>query len=192
MKGEKNVGEIRIENGVIVYYGSRAGQIRDGCAVIDPMFQVRELTEYLERQKDIRMIRIERGVYERLMNARSMEENQQALKKVRVWQLKPDVDVQMKFVPYDTLMRKFGPPDIENYEKVFEGTADTNDLEDLFEKFNMDWPSGYTGHSLSISDVLELYDEQGSEFYYVDAVGFRQVEFSSQQPSMCPSQAMQL
>ena len=79
MKGEKNVGEIRIENGVIVYYGSRAGQIRDGCAVIDPMFQVRELTEYLERQKDIRMIRIERGVYERLMNARSMEENQQAL-----------------------------------------------------------------------------------------------------------------
>lgn len=118
MKGEKNVGEIRIENGVIVYYGSRAGQIRDGCAVIDPMFQVRELTEYLERQKDIRMIRIERGVYERLMNARSMEENQQALKKVRVWQLKPDVDIQMKFVPYDTLMRKFGPPDIENYEKV--------------------------------------------------------------------------
>ena len=190
MKGEKNVGEIRIENGVIVYYGSRAGQIRDGCAVIDPMFQVRELTEYLERQKDIRMIRIEKGVYERLMNACSMEENQQALKKIRVWQLKPDVDVQMKFVPYDTLMGKFGPPDIENYEKVFDGTADTNDLEALFEKFNMDWPSGYTGHSLSISDVLELYDEQGSEFYYVDTVGFRQVEFSSQQPSMHPSQAM--
>ena len=190
MKGEKNMREIRIENGVIVYYGSRAGQIRDGCAVIDPMFQVGELTEYLEGQKDIRMIRIEKGVYERLMNACSMEENQQALKKIRVWQLKPDVDVQMKFVPYDTLMGKFGPPDIENYEKVFDGTADTNDLEALFEKFNMDWPSGYTGHSLSISDVLELYDEQGSEFYYVDTVGFRQVEFSSQQPSMHPSQAM--
>lgn len=192
MKGEKNVREIRIENGVIVYYGSRAGQIRDGCAVIDPMFQVRELTEYLERQKDIRMIRIERGVYERLMNARSMEENQQALKKVRVWQLKPDVDVQMKFVPYDTLIRKFGPPDIENYEKVFDGTVDTNELEELFEKFNTDLPSGYTGHSLSISDVLELYDEQGSEYHYADVVGFRQVEFSSQPPSMCPSQAMQL
>ena len=183
--------EIRIENGVIVYYGSYAGLIRDGCAVIDPMFQVGELTEYLERQKDIRMIRIEKGVYERLMNnPRSMEENQQALKKVRVWQLKPDVDVQMKFVPYDILMQKFGLPDIENYKKVFDGTAETNDLEELFEKFNMDWPSGYTGHSLSISDVLELYDEQGSEFYYVDAVGFRQVEFASQQLSMRPSQAM--
>ena len=190
MKGEKDMREIRIENGVIVYYGSRVGQIRDGCAVIDPMFQVRELKEYLERQKDIRTVQVEPGIYERLMNARKMEENQQALKKVRVWQLKPDVDVQMKFVPYDTLMRKFGPPDIENYEKVFDGAVNTNDLEELFEKFNMDWPSGYTGHSLSISDILELYDEQGSEFYFVDVVGFRQVEFASQQPFMHPSQAM--
>ena len=58
--------------------------------MIDPMFQVRELTEYLERQKDIRTVQVEPGIYERLMNARSMEENQQVLKKVRVWQLKPD------------------------------------------------------------------------------------------------------
>ena len=182
--------EIRIENGVIVYYGSRAGQIRDGCAVIDPMFQAQKLTEYLERQKDIRMIRVEKGIYERLMNAQSMEEAQQALKKVRVWQLKPDVDVRMRFVPYEVLLQNFGPPEIENYNRVFDGTVETNDLESLFEKFNTDFPPGYTGYSLSMSDILELYDDQGREFYYVDVVGFRQVEFASQQPSMHPSQAM--
>ena len=27
-------------------------------------------------------------------------------------------------------------------------------------------PSGYTGHGLSISDVLELYDETGSSFFF--------------------------
>ena len=148
--------EIRIENGVIVYYGSRAGQIRDGCAVIDPMFQVRELTEYLERQKDIRTVQVESGIYERLMNARSMEENQQELKKVRIWQLKPDVDVQMKFVSYDTLMRKFGSPDIGNYKHVFEGTVETNDPEEIVANLNMEWRSGSTGHHLSRSAVLVL------------------------------------
>lgn len=30
---------IYMENGVIMYYGSRVGQIADGCAVVDPLFQ---------------------------------------------------------------------------------------------------------------------------------------------------------
>ena len=182
--------EIGIENGVIMYYGNRAGQIRDGCAVIDPMFQVRELTDFLERQKDIQMLRIEPGTYERLVDAGGMEENQRALKKVRVWQLRSDVDVRMRFVPYDTLLRNFGSPKIENYNRVFDGTVETNDLEGLFEKFNTDFPPGYTGYALSMSDVLELYDEQGSEFYYVDSIGFCQIGFDSGTEALHPSQSM--
>ena len=53
------------------------------------------------------------------------------------------------------------PPKPDSYIKVYEGASDTNDLEELYDKFRYHPPSGYTGHGLSISDVLELYDETG-------------------------------
>ena len=46
---------------------------------------------------------------------------------------------------------------------------------------------GYDGRPIGISDVLELYDADGSEFYYCDRVGFRQIEFAPQQEmDLCP------
>ena len=44
-------------------------------------------------------------------------------------------------------------------------------------KFNLNHPHGFTGHSLSMSDVVELYDSTGSEFYYVDRFGFQEIDF---------------
>lgn len=99
------------------------------------------------------------------------------IKDCRVWQLKPDVDIRMKFIGYDELCREFGPPDPDNYRQVYDGAVETNDLEALYTKFNTDHPVGYEGHSLSMSDVLELYDESGSTFHYVDRFGFQQVDF---------------
>lgn len=43
----------------------------------------------------------------------------------------------------------------------------------------MDHPVGFKGHSLSISDVVELYDDSGSAFHYVDRMGFKDIEFSN-------------
>jgi len=46
---------------------------------------------------------------------------------------------------------------------------------------------GYDGRPIGISDVLELYDARGSEFYYCDRVGFRQIEFAPRQEwIVCP------
>ncbi|WP_418485924.1 YodL domain-containing protein [Dysosmobacter sp.] len=46
---------------------------------------------------------------------------------------------------------------------------------------------GYDGRPIGISDVLELYDADGSEFYYCDRVGFRQIEFAPRQEmELCP------
>ena len=44
--------------------------------------------------------------------------------------------------------------------------------------------------SLSVSDVIELYDEEASEFYYVDYRDFKQVAFGGQEPIQ--SQVLQL
>lgn len=181
---------IRIENGIIIYYGNRAGRVEDGCAVVDPMFKGQELDRFLERQRHIREVKWMDGMFDRLMAAPQEGGTAQTLKNVRVWQLKPDVDVRMKFIGYDELCGRFGPPDQTNYQMVYDGAAETNDLEELYAKFNMDHPPGYRGHSLSMSDVLELYDETGSTFHYVDRFGFKEVDFAAPQQAM--AQTMQL
>ena len=75
--------------------------------------------------------------------------------------------------------------------KVYEGASDTNDLEELYDKFRYHPPSGYTGHGLSISDVLELYDETGSSFFYVNRYDFQEIEFSGKSQNQGQTPAMQ-
>lgn len=170
--------QIRIENGLILYYGNIAGSVAEGRAVVDPIFQGEELTAYLKKQKTIREIQWKPGMFDRLMSCGKEEGVVQALKNCRVWQLKPEVDVQMKFISYESLLKKFDSPDLENYQVVFDGAVETNDLEKLYAKFNTAQPNGYTGHSLSISDILELYDESGSSYHYVNPIGFQEVKFA--------------
>ena len=57
---------IYMENGIIMYYGSRVGQIADGCAVVDPLFQGPELQDFLDKQKHIREVKWMDGIYDRL------------------------------------------------------------------------------------------------------------------------------
>lgn len=175
---------IRIENGIIVYYGNLAGRVANGRAVVDPLFRGTELDDFLGRQKNVREVKWTDGVFDRLMSGSRDTVETQALKNCRVWQLKPNVDIYMKFIGYDQLLQRFGAPDPGNYQMVFDGEVKTNDLEELYAKFNLAKPPGYQGHSLSISDVLELYDENGSTFHYVDRVGFQQVDFAPSAPQM--------
>lgn len=177
---------IRIESGVIVYYGNRVGRISNGNAVVDPMFEGPELNDFLEKQKNIREVKWKDGVFDRLMTGPKDTREIQVLKSCRVWQLNPDVDIHMKFIGYDELCRDFGQPDPTNYQCVFDGPVDTNDLEALYTKFNIDHPSGYRGHSLSMSDVVELYDDFASTFHYVDRFGFKPVDFEPPGQQMTP------
>jgi len=80
--------------------------------------------------------------------------------------------------------KKFGEPGIENYETVYDGELATNDLEGIYTKFNIDHPYGYEGHSLSMSDVVELYDDEGSIFHYVDRMGFQEISFKQLKQDM--------
>lgn len=184
---------IRIDNGIIVFYGNKAGRVEDGCALVDPMFRRQELAGFLERQRNIHEVRWMDGMFDRLMAGRQEGGTAQELKNVRVWQLKPDVDVYMKFIGYEEMCGKFGQPDRENYQTVYDGAVETNDLEALYLKFGNDGsalPASYRGHSLSMSDVLELYDSAGSKFYYVDRIGFQEIGFAA--PQQAQGQTMQL
>ena len=172
---------IEIRSGRVYYYGNPAGYVDDlGGAVMDNMFRGGELENWLSKRgldpewKD--------GVYDRLSNGGPAQAGEPPipLKSCRVWQLKPDVDVMMKFISYEEMTGQFGEPDPENYSLVYDGQIETNDLEAIWTKFNTQHPPGYTGYSLSMSDVVELYDHTGSEFHYVDRFGFRRISFDGQ------------
>jgi hypothetical protein len=168
---------IQIRNNRILYYGNTAGYIEKGKAIVDPLFQNEELRSFLTERKGLEL-EWRNGIFARLAEGKlDREGNLQVLKKCRVHQLKPNVDVMMKFIGYDELLERFGEPDPDNYRVVYDGEVETNNLEELFAKFNLEHPPGYEGHSLSMSDVVELYDDSGSSFHYVDRFGFREISF---------------
>lgn len=64
------------------------------------------------------------------------------------------------------------------YEAVFNGEVEADNIEDVFAIFNTKYPAGYTGRSMSVSDVLEVIDETGkSQFFFCDVVGYEIVDF---------------
>ncbi len=73
------------------------------------------------------------------------------------------------------------------YKKVFSGCInELNNLEDVYTKFNIDIPRSHYGHSLSVSDIIEVLDSNTVEngFYFCDSVGFKKLpDFDS---SLCP------
>ncbi len=174
---------IQIKNGCVFYYGNPAGYIEDEKAVLDPMFKSEELEGWLNQRKLIP--KWTDGVFERLSRGGGIISNEEivALKNCRIWQLKTDVCPGRKFIGYDELMKNFGEIDRDNYRLVYDGEIETNDLEEIYTKFNLDHPKGFEGHSLSISDLVEFYDSTGSECYYVDRFGFKEIDFQAEEQS---------
>lgn len=171
---------IEFKNGCIVYYGNPAGYLKEDKATVDKMFQSKEFEDWLT-DRNLEALWKD-GVFERLSKGEELTENSEGkvpLKNVRIWQLKPESDFELRFRSYDEIQNICGEPCIKNYDAVYGGELDTNDLEAIYSRFNIDHPEGFTGHSLSISDVVELYDDSGSTFHYVNRIGFKEIEFGS-------------
>ena len=173
---------ISLENGLITYYGNPAGYTAKEKAVVDSIFRNEELSGWLKNRS--LTPQWTDGVMERLIAGERMGGTEDAavlLKNVRIWQLGHESDVRMKFVGYDEMVRDFGEPHPENYRIAYDGQLGTNELEAIYTRCNLSHPPGYDGHSLSMSDVVELYDESGSEFHYCDRFGFKQISFDPEQ-----------
>lgn len=168
---------ITLEGGLISYYGNPAGYTEKNMALVDSVFRCDELTVWL-KSWSLTPIWTD-GVLEWLLAGErtGCGENAAPLKNVRIWQLDTHVDVRMKFIGYAEMLRQFGEPCRSDYRIAYDGQLDTNDLERIYERFSARQPPGFSGHPLSMSDVIELYDEAGSVFYYVDRSAFRQIDF---------------
>lgn len=181
---------ISLKNGLITYYGNPAGYTEKEKAVVDSIFQNEELAGWLKS----RSLTPEwtDGVMERLLAGEQMggTEATAPLKNVRIWQIKPEADVRLKFISLDDMVRDFGEPNQEHYRIAYDGQLGTNDLEAIYTRCNMNHPTGYAGHSLSMSDVVELYDDISSEYHYCDRFGFKQISFEPEQHSTDMTQTM--
>ena len=48
-------------------------------------------------------------------------------------------------------------------------------MDSLYEKFNLSHPKDFTGHSLSVSDVIVWNNGKETKAYYVDSYGFKEL-----------------
>ena len=182
---------ITLKNGLISYYGNPAGYTEKDTAVVDRCFQNGELTAWLQGRA--LTPRWTDGVLERLLAGEQLVGNDESaapLKNVRVWQLKADTDVRMKFIGLDELKKQFGQPDPRNYRIAYDGQLGISDLAAIERRCVDNPPPGYDGHALSISDIIELYDESGSQCHYVDRVEFKQIDFAPKPPTQGMEQSM--
>ena len=141
---------IRMEKEIILYYGNPAGYASGGKAVVDLLFESEELKAFLSRQKDIGEVKWTDGVYDRLVNGQRDTQELTLLKNCRVWQLKPESDIRMRFISLADFCKEFGEPQMSDYQTVYDGEVETNDLEALYTKFNINHLPGYAGHLIPI------------------------------------------
>ena len=85
-----------------------------------------------------------------------------------------------QFMSYSYLKRNGKEPDIDHYEVVYAAALpayrnQTQLLEGLYEKFNIDHPSDFRGHSLSVSDIVVLRVNGVVSSHYVDSFGFKEL-----------------
>lgn len=163
-------------NGIVEYYGNHAGYVKDGIAVMDNMFQKEDVVKFLEDEK-IENVKWQDGVYDGLVTGNS-EEGISVQKSFRIHQVKPNAHISLKFKGYNELIESgFGKPDLTNYRTVYDGILKTSDLEEIYQMFNgEDLPEGFAGYPMSKSDIIEIYENDISEFYYVDDIGFVKLE----------------
>lgn len=87
------------------------------------------------------------------------------------------------FMDYERTNRIQGSPAINSsiYNKVFEGSVKADTMEDVYKIFNLQHPESYTGRSLSVSDVVQVVEDNpfGSAFYFCDSFGFKRIDFDS-------------
>lgn len=72
------------------------------------------------------------------------------------------------------------PPSPGNYDILYTGPIvcaqnQSATLENLFEIFNINRPGDFTGHSLSVSDIIALKQDGVVSYHYCDNVGFQEL-----------------
>lgn len=85
-----------------------------------------------------------------------------------------------RFESLSALERRGKEPNIDHYDVVYVGslapyTDQTAMLESLYTKFNIDHPEDFRGHSMSVSDIVAIKQNDMVSCHYVDSFGFKEL-----------------
>ena len=81
-----------------------------------------------------------------------------------------------RYESLDSLRRNGLSVKPENYELVYTAPLTAKDgLEGIYTRFNVDRPADFTGHSLSVSDIVVLHQDGKDAAHYCDRAGFTEV-----------------
>ena len=106
--------------------------------------------------------------------------------KFGIYQLmdKPELN-RLLFESTETLKKLGKYADVvkpENYSLIYvgelselKGKTQSGTLEAIYEKFNIDRPEDFRGHSLSVSDIVVLNENGENTAHYVDSFGFTEI-----------------
>ena len=109
---------------------------------------------------------------------------QQPERTFAIYQLKGGEETRdYRFEPLDRLRAVGLDVHRDNYDLVYSAPlSDGESLEDIYRRFNIDHPADFTGHSLSVSDIVVLRHGDTETAHYCDSFGFTEVpEFLQQQ-----------
>ena len=115
-----------------------------------------------------------------------------------IYQLKrDDATVDLRFMNSDWLKKKGIEPQPENYELIYTGAlysapSQIETLERLYQTFNIDHPADFTGHSLSVSDIVALKQNGVVSCHYVDSVGYKELPSFIQSGNYLKNAEMQM
>ena len=94
-----------------------------------------------------------------------------------IYQIDPDGKAKDRmFLGHDYLESHGLPVLPEDYKNVYRGPlSEGTTLESLYETFNLHHPEDFTGHSLSVGDVVLLGQSGKRQAFFVDTIGFKEV-----------------
>lgn len=91
-----------------------------------------------------------------------------------IYQLLVQPEGRYRFMSMSQLERHHLHPDPADYRFVYTGPYEGS-LDAIYEKFNLDIPIDFFGHSLSVSDVILTRVSGRTNAYYVDSIGFAEL-----------------
>lgn len=115
-----------------------------------------------------------------------------------IYQLKrDDATTDLRFMNSDWLSKKGIEPQLENYDLIYTGalypeSSQIETLERLYQTFNIDHPADFTGHSLSVSDIVALKQNGVVSCHYVDSVGYKELPSFIQSGNYLKNAEMQM
>ena len=93
-----------------------------------------------------------------------------------IYQIKDPIKCDYAWMSWKTAKRDIN---LMDYDCVYTDSIDGEDpdavLENLFEKFNINHPDDFEGHSMSVSDIVVLIDDIGGKWYYCDSFGWKDI-----------------